>query len=107
LKAFSRIIFLSTSTIFYPHVYADDERKVLSRNYVGIGVEVYAPYQCYPGKNITVRVRVEALEEVKNASVTLFIWSSKSEGNNPWGTSFTVLDITDFSTGTSKKKHKT
>ena len=97
-------IFLLTSTVFNPVIYAVEERKVLSRNYVGLGVEVYAPYQCYPGETITVRVKVEALEEVKNASVTVFAWSSKSEGRNPWSTSFTVLDITDFPAGTTKEE---
>ena len=98
------LIFLLTSTILDLGVYAAEERKVLSRNYVGLGVEVYAPYQCYPGETINVRVKLEALEDVKNASVTVFIWGSKSEGHNPWGTSFTVLDITDFPSGTIKEE---
>ena len=97
-------IFLLTLTVFNPVVYAAEEGKVLSRNYVGVGVEVYAPYQCYPGENIMVKVRVEALEDIKNASVTVFIWGSKSEGHNPWGTSFTVFDVTDFPNGTIKEE---
>jgi len=97
-------ILLLTSTVFNPDVYAVEERKVLSRNYVGIGVDVHAPYQCYPGETVTVKVRIEALEDVKNASVTVFIWGSKSEGQNPWGTSFTVLDITEFPTGMIKEE---
>lgn len=101
------VILLSLSlfllAIFNP-ASCTEERKVLSRNYVGLGVEVYAPYQCYPGENITVTIRIEALEDVKNASVTLFLWSSKSEGQNPWGTSFTVLDATDFPSGTIKEE---
>jgi len=101
---FTLPILLLSSTTFNLIVYATEERKVLSRNYVGLGVEVYAPYQCYSGENITVRVRVEALEDVKNASVTLFIWGSKSEGHDPWGTSFTVLDIADFPSGTIKEE---
>ena len=97
-------IFLLISRVFNSTVDASEERNVLSRNYVGLGVKVYAPYQCYPGENITVRVRVEALENVENVSVTLFIWGSKSEGHNPWGTSFTVLDAEDFPTGTIKEE---
>lgn len=96
--------FLSASTIFCPIIYTAEERRVLSRNYIGLGVEVYASYQCYPGETINVKVKLEALEDVKNASVTLFIWSSKSEGHNPWGTSFTVLDVTDFPNGTIKEE---
>jgi hypothetical protein len=96
-------IFLSTSTVFNLDVYAEP-RKVLSRNYVGLGVEVYAPHQCYPSDIITISIRVEALEDVKNASVNLFIWGSKSEGQNPWGISFTVLDATDFPSGMIKEE---
>ena len=97
-------VFLSTSTVFNYVAYAVEERKFLNRNYLGLGVEVYAPYECYPGDTIAVRVRVEASEDVKNASVTLFLWSSKSEGSSPWSTSFTVLDVTDFPNGTIKEE---
>jgi len=90
-------ILLLTSIVLNPLVQAVEKRKVLSRNYVGLGVEIYAPYQCYTGDNITFNVRVEALEDVKNVSVTLFIWGSKSEGYSPWGTSLTVLDVADLS----------
>ena len=100
-------IFLLTSTFFNPVVYAVEERKVLSRNYVGLGIEVYAPYRCYPGQDITVRVRVEALENVKNASVTVFIWSSKSEGDNPWVPLSQSLTSQIFQLGQLKKKHTT
>jgi len=93
---------LFASVIFSLAAYAVEERKVLSRNYIGLGVEVYAPYQCYPGENITIKVSVKALEDVKNASVTLFIWGSKSEGQSPWGVSFKVLDVTDFPNGMIK-----
>jgi hypothetical protein len=96
-------VFLLTSTVFNHVAYAVEERKVLNRNYVGLGAEVYVPYECYPSDTITVKVRVEALEDVKNASVTLFLWSSKSEGSNPWSTSFTVMDVTDFPKGTIKE----
>lgn len=90
-------ILLLTSIVLNPLVQAVEKRKVLSRNYVGLGVEIYAPYQCYIGENITFSVRIEALEDVKNVSVTLFLWGSKSEGYSPWGFSLTVLDVADFS----------
>lgn len=105
-----RIIVLSillpllASTVLGLGVLASDERKVMSRNYLGLGVEVYAPYQCYPGDNITVRVEVEALEDVKNASVTLFLWGSESEGQSAWGTSYTVFDLTEFPEGTLEQE---
>jgi hypothetical protein len=81
-------------------MYANAQRQVLSRNYLGLGIDMYAPYQRYPGENISVRVRIEALEDVKNVSVTLFIWGSKSNGYAPWGTSFILLDVEDFPNNT-------
>ncbi len=90
-------ILLLTLMFFNPFVCAAEERKVLSRRYLGLGVDVYAPYQAYPGETVTVRVRVEALEDIKNVSITMFIWGSKSEGYSPWGTSSTVMDIPDLS----------
>ena len=90
-------ILLLTSIVLNPLVQAVEKRKVLSRNYVGLGVEIYAPYQCYTSENITFSVRIEALEDLKNISVTMFIWGSKSEGYSPWGTSLTVLDVADLS----------
>lgn len=98
------LIFLLSSISFNPSVHAVEEQRVLSRNYVGLGVEVYAPYQSDPGENIAIRVRVEALEDVRNASVTLFLWGSKTEGSTPWGISLTVLDLTDFPDGTIKEE---
>ena len=97
-------IFLITSTFSNSIIHVMEERNVLSRQYIGLGVDLYAPYQAYPGETVTIRVRVEALEDVKNASVALFIWGSKSEGYSPWGTSLTVLDIADFSNGTIKEE---
>jgi len=90
---------LSVSMIFNPVVCAEEQRRILSRNYLGLGLEVYAPYQCYPNESISVRVRVEALENLTNVSVTLFIWGSKSEGYETWSTSFAVLDTGALSKG--------
>ncbi|UCE29465.1 MAG: hypothetical protein JSV85_01690 [Candidatus Bathyarchaeota archaeon] len=41
----SILFFLLASMVFDFGVFATEERKVLSRNYVGLGVEVYAPFQ--------------------------------------------------------------
>jgi len=96
-------VLLLTSTVFNPIAYATEERRVLSRMYIGLGVEVYAPYQSYPGGTITVKITVEALEDIKNASATLFISGSKSEGHSLWDTSFTVFDRENLSSGTQNK----
>jgi hypothetical protein len=34
----------------------------------------------------------------------MFIWGSKSEGYSPWDTSFTILDVTDFPSGTIREE---
>ena len=97
-------IFLSTLATLNPVVCTAEERKVFDRNYVGLGVEAYALNQCYRGDTVTVMVSVEALEDVRNVSVNLIIWGSKSEGYTPWGTSFNVLDIADFPSGTIEEE---
>lgn len=67
-------------------------------------MEVYAPFQCYPGDNITVRAKIEALEGVKNASVTMLLWGAKAEGHSPWGTSYSVIEVADFPAGSIEDK---
>jgi len=96
-------VILLASTVFNSIVYAAEERRVLSRMYIGLGVEVYAPYQSYPDETITVRIAVEALEDIKNVSATLFISGSKAEGHSPWDTSFTVFDVEDLSSSIKNK----
>lgn len=80
--------------------YAYDERNVLNRDYVGLRVEVYAPSQGYPGENVSVRIRLEALDDLRNVSATLFVWGSQSEGDSPWGVATEILDIAAFSNTT-------
>lgn len=59
-------VFLLASTAFRPVVCAAEERKVLSRNYVGLGVEVYAPErqvsESYDDLLHAVMVRFDQLE---------------------------------------------
>lgn len=85
-------------------LYAVEERKTMSRRLTGIAAEIYAPYQCYPGDTITTRAKFEALEDVRNASVTVFILGSKSEGYEPWTFSFKFMDLEDLSNGTVRNE---
>ncbi len=109
MKVKNEILFALTalmlaSTAFNTIVYTAEERKVLSRIYIGPEVEVYAPYKCYPDETITVRITVEALEDIRNASATLFISGSKTEGYSPWDASFTLFDTEDLSSGMVQNK---
>jgi hypothetical protein len=85
-------------------IYASEERKVLSRKLTGLRVEIYAPYQCYPGDVITVKAKIQALEDVKNATVTMFLMASKSEGYDPWTLSFKFLEVADLPPGTIRNE---
>jgi len=65
----------------------------------GIDVEIYAPYQAYPGDNITMRVRVGATENLNDTYVTVKIYGSKSEGYGNWTTYVHVLSGEDLLVG--------
>jgi len=62
----------------------------------GIDVEVYAPYQAYPGDNITISVKVGATKNLNDTYVTVRIYGSKSEGYDNWTTYAYVLSGEDL-----------
>ena len=65
----------------------------------GIDVEIYAPYQAYPGDNITIRVKVGATKNLNDTYVTVRIYGSKSEGYDNWTTYAYVLSGEDLPVG--------
>jgi len=65
----------------------------------GIDVEIYAPFQAYPGDNITMRVKVGVTTNLNDTYVTVRIHGSKSEGNNSWTTYVYVLSGEDLPLG--------
>jgi uncharacterized protein YdcH (DUF465 family) len=67
--------------------------------YEGMNLTVYAPTQAYPGDTITIRVRVEALEDLQSVYVTVWIYGTKSQGYATWSTSISVLNGVDLSSG--------
>lgn len=92
------LVLLLLATAFTTIGYAE-EQKVWSRKYTSMNVEIYAPLQCYPDQIITVKINVEPLENIKNISITILIWSTKSEGHEPWTASFFALVTPNLSGG--------
>lgn len=89
------------------YVYATDEMHPLWHSFTtGVYVEVWGPWQCYPGETISVPIAIEAIEDIKNMSVDLHILASKSEGYvyweyyNPW-----LIDSVDLSEGDHIHEH--
>ena len=57
-----------------------------------IEIEVYAPYEAYPGDEITITVRVEAKEDLDDVTIDLLVVGSKDMGHKRWDDEISVLD---------------
>lgn len=64
-----------------------------------IYVRVYAPYQAYPGDYITVRVKVKALVDLNDITVTIMVFGSKSLGYYSWEREIAALIVVDLDEG--------
>ena len=95
-------VFLSSMPL--STVAVDEVHRVWRIAYEGIEVSVYASYEAYPGDRITVRVIVEALEDLNDTDVTLWIEGSKSEGRDSWTSLKDVLEDIDLSDETSRTR---
>ena len=76
-----------------------ETRLVWSFDLEGMDVEVYAPYQAYPGDTITISVRTEATKNLRNVDVSIWLYGSKLDGYDTWTGNITVLYDADLSTG--------
>ena len=76
-----------------------ETRLVWRFDWEGMDIEVYAPYQAYPGDTITIRVRVEAKEDLQDVYVRVWLYGSRLEGYAEWNYQFSVLFDVDLSTG--------
>jgi FtsZ-binding cell division protein ZapB len=76
-----------------------ETRLVWSFDWEGIDVEVYAPYQAYPGDTITIRVRTAATKNLRDVEVSIWLYGSKLDGYDTWTGNITVLHDVDISTG--------
>jgi len=80
-------------------VNATEPRLVWTFFWEGLNVEIYAPYQAYPNQTMTIRVRVEAREDLQDVTVRFRIYGSKSEGYLGWFYSFYAFYNVDLSSG--------
>jgi len=80
-------------------VNATETRLVWTFFWEGLNVEVYAPYQAYPNETMTIRVRVEAREDLQEVTIRFRIYGSKSEGYLGWFNSFYAFYNVDLSSG--------
>jgi len=82
---------------------AAETHRVLRFTEEGLRVKVYAPYQAYPGDRITIKVSVEALEDLDDVTITIYIFGSKSEegkvGYDSWEDDIEVLEGEDMDEG--------
>jgi len=82
-----------------PSVNAIETRLVWTFFWEGLNVEIYAPYQAYPNQTMTIRVRVEARENLQEVTVRFRIYGSKSEGYLGWFNVFYAFQNVDLPSG--------
>jgi len=95
--AFLSLMFLLSFIV--PSINAADIRLVWTFFWEGIDVEIYAPYQAYPNQTMTLRVIVEASEDLQDVTIRLRIYGSKSEGYLSWFDSFYAFYNVDLASG--------
>jgi len=78
---------------------AIESRLIWTFYWEGIDVQIYAPYQAYPNDTMTIRIRVEAREELQDVTVRFRMYGSKSQGYLGWFNSFYALQNVDLSHG--------
>jgi len=78
---------------------AIESRLIWTFYWEGLDIQIYAPYQAYPNDTMTIRIRVEAREELQDVTVRLRLYGSKSQGYLGWFNSFYALQNVDLSHG--------
>lgn len=80
-----------------------ETHRVLSFTHEGLRVRVYAPYQAYAGSRITIEVNVDAIEDLEDVTVDLYIFGSQSDdgkvGYDSWDEDYNILYTTDLDEG--------
>ena len=80
-------------SVIVSSINATDTRLVWTFFWEGLNVELYVPYQAYPNDTMTIRIRVEAREDLQDVTIRFRIYGSKSEGYLGWFNSFYALVI--------------
>jgi len=71
----------------------------------GLVVEIYSPYQAYPNDKLTVRIRVEAREVLKNVTVSLRIYGSMNKGYYLWPRTLDAVKDENLGVGEVRDQH--
>lgn len=78
---------------------ATEPRLIWNLDWEGLDVKIYAPWQAYPNDTMTIRIIVEAREDLQKVTVWFNIYGSKSEGNLTWYRPLDALNTIDLSSG--------
>jgi len=78
---------------------ATEPRLIWNLDWEGLDVKIYAPWQAYPNDTMTIRIIVEAREDLQKVTVWFNIYGSKSEGVLSWFKPLDVLNNRDLSSG--------
>jgi hypothetical protein len=86
------------SFIVFP-INAQELRLVWTFYWEGMDAQVYAPHQAYPNDTVTIRIRVEAREQLRNVTIQFKVYGTKSKGYILWYNSFYALLNVDLPFG--------
>ncbi len=96
--AFLAFIFLLT--FFVSSTNAIETRLIWNLGeWEGLDVKIYAPWQAYPNDIMTIRIIVEAKEDLQDVTVIFKIYGSMSEGSILWPRSLRALENVDLPLG--------
>jgi predicted nuclease with TOPRIM domain len=70
-------------------------------------INVYPPIQAYPGDTIKIKVKVEALEDLRDVDIDIHVFGSKREGYDSWYRYLLVLSNRDLSSGVVRDENFT
>jgi len=74
-------------------------------DWYGLVVEIYSPYQAYPNDKMTIRIRVEAREALKNVTVSLRIYGSMNKGYFLWSRTLDAVEDENLNLGEVRDQH--
>ena len=71
----------------------------------GLDVKIWAPWQAYPNDMMTIRIMVEATEDLQDVTVIFKIYGSRSEGYILWYRPLDVLENVGLSSGSVEDQY--
>ncbi len=99
------LAFISILSFVVFSVNAAETQLIYDVDSEGINVKIYTPYQAYPDDTMTIRIRVEAREELQDVTVTIRLYGSQAKGYTTWLRSLDALKNRDLSLGTVEDQY--